>query len=196
MEDNIELKVLGITYTQLSAGAYALLLQEVNGNKRIPIVVGMPEAQSITLRLQNVVPPRPNTHDLTVSIMRAHGIVLEDVLIYRFKDGMFMSELHLKDATGRQTALDCRSSDAIALALRTGARIFTTPQVMEKTGIEFPDEEDTPPKPRRRARRLIDMTVEELQLRLSTAVERENYELAARIQKIIQKKTNDAQEQQ
>jgi bifunctional DNase/RNase len=121
MDSRVELKVLGITYSQVQKGAYALLLSQVDGPYRIPVVVGVAEAQSIAMKLENIIPPRPMSHDLMVSLFHAFGISLEQVFIYKFHDGTFLSELTLKGKDAEIT-LDSRTSDAIALAVRTDAR--------------------------------------------------------------------------
>lgn len=185
--DKVELKVMGITYNPVQSGAYALLLREVNGLHRIPIVVGVAEAQSIAMRLENVIPPRPMSHDLMVSMMHAFGISLEEVYIYKFSEGIFMSELKMNDGS-REISLDSRTSDAIALALRTGSPIFTTPEIVEKTGI-FMEEETDSPIVHKKHKRLEDLSIQALEQRMHRCVEQEEYEHAAEIQKIIKKKT-------
>lgn len=178
--------VMGITYSQIQQGAYALLLKQRNGDLRVPIVVGVPEAQSIAMRLEHVMPPRPMSHDLMVSMFHAFGISLDEVLIYRFSDGVFMSKLKLS-TSGQDLELEARTSDAIALALRTNAPIYTTQEVLNKTGFVIKDSEQgkVAVKPKRS---LEDLTVEELQQKLTRAVKHEKYELAAKIQKTINDK--------
>ena len=185
-EDKIEMDVMGITYSQIQQGAYALLLKQRNGDLRVPIVVGVPEAQSIAMRLEHVMPPRPMSHDLMVSMFHAFGISLDEVLIYRFSDGVFMSKLKLS-TSGQDLELEARTSDAIALALRTNAPIYTTQEVLNKTGFVIKDSEQgkVAVKPKRS---LEDLTVEELQQKLTRAVKHEKYELAAKIQKTINDK--------
>ncbi len=185
-EDKIEMDVMGITYSQIQQGAYALLLKQRNGDLRVPIVVGIPEAQSIAMRLEHVMPPRPMSHDLMVSMFHAFGITLDEVLIYRFSDGVFMSKLKLS-TNGQDLELEARTSDAIALALRTNAPIYTTQEVLNKTGFVIKDSEQgkVAVKPKRS---LEDLTVEELQQKLTRAVKHEKYELAAKIQKTINDK--------
>ncbi|MDE5805691.1 MAG: bifunctional nuclease family protein, partial [Paramuribaculum sp.] len=136
MTDNkrIRLRVLGLSYSQIQSGAYALILAQVGGPYRIPVVIGAAEAQSIALRMENVTPPRPMTHDLFVSFAHAFGVKLVEVFIYRFEDGIFSSELTFTDGE-RSVSIDSRTSDAIAIAMRTGAPIFTTPEIIEETGF-------------------------------------------------------------
>jgi bifunctional DNase/RNase len=185
-ENKIEMDVMGITYSQIQAGAYALLLKQRDGDLRVPIVVGVPEAQSIAMRLEHVIPPRPLSHDLMVSMFHAFGISLDEVLIYKFSEGVFMSKLKLS-TNDQNLELESRTSDAIALALRTNAPIYTTQEVLDKTGFLIKDGEQgkVAVKPKRT---LSDMTVEELQKKLNRAVELEKYELAASIQKAINEK--------
>ena len=185
-ENKIEMDVMGITYSQIQAGAYALLLKQRDGDLRVPIVVGTSEAQSIAMRMEHVIPPRPLSHDLMVSMCHAFGISLDEVMIYKFSEGVFMSRLKLSTAN-QNLELESRTSDAIALALRTNAPIYTTREVLDKTGFLIKDGEQgkVAVKPKRS---LSDMTVEELQKKLSRAVELEKYELAASIQKAINEK--------
>ena len=194
-KDNlIELKVLGITRSEVQPGAYALLLENADSTpdvaRRIPIVVGAAEAQSIAVRLEQVVPSRPMTHDLFVSMFHIYGIQLEGVTIYSFKDGVFASMLHLTDGT-THVDLDSRTSDAIAIALRSGAPIYTTPEVMKLTSYEW--RRDGNYKPQKPVR-LEDLPVEKLERRMQQYVDKEEYEKAARVQKIIASKLNPSQD--
>lgn len=204
-KDRIRLKVLGISYSQIQSGAYALILAQIGGPYRIPVVIGAAEAQSIALRMESITPPRPMTHDLFVSFAHAFGIKLREVFIYRFEDGIFSSELTFSDDE-RTIVIDSRTSDAIAIAMRTGAPIFTTPEILEETGFlleessqededeaaaadapVFVEEEDDiangEPAPK-----IENYTVEELQKLLARLIEQENYEEAARVNEIIKRK--------
>jgi hypothetical protein len=185
-ENKIEMDVMGITYSQIQQGAYALLLKQRDGDLRVPIVVGVPEAQSIAMRLEHVIPPRPMSHDLMVSMFHAFGISLDEVLIYKFSEGVFMSKLKLS-TNNHDLELESRTSDAIALALRTNAPIYTTQEVLNKTGFLIKDGEKgkVAVKPKRT---LADLSIDELQKKLARAVELEKYELAASIQKTINDK--------
>ncbi|MBR1883161.1 MAG: bifunctional nuclease family protein [Muribaculaceae bacterium] len=185
MEGKIELKVLGITRNQVQSGAYALLLEEVNGSYRIPIVLGTAEAQAIAVKLEGVVTPRPMTHDLFTTIFHAYGIAPEYVEIYSFEHGIFSSLLHLVSHDGTRTVIDLRTSDAIAIALRTGTPIYTTPEILERTGFVM-DSDGTPLG--RHEIPLESLPIERLRARLQQHVEREEYEQAAEIQRIIASK--------
>lgn len=144
MAERIRLKVLGISYSQLQTGAYALILAQADGPYRIPILIGATEAQSIALRMESITPPRPMTHDLFVSFAHAFGVKLKEVFIYKFEDGIFSSELTFSDGD-RTVVIDSRTSDAIAIAMRTGAPIYTTQRIIDETG--FIMELENPSKP-------------------------------------------------
>lgn len=190
-EDKVRLKVLGITYSQVQQGAYALVLEQVGGPYRIPVVVGVSEAQSIAVRLENIVPPRPMPHDIMVSMSHGFGISLDEVFIYKFDDGVFLSELRFSN-DDRSIAIDSRTSDAISLSLRTGAPIYTTREILEQTGFIIPDEEikkDEKTGEEEPAEiRLDKLAVVELEKMLAGCVEREEYERAAEIKAVIDRK--------
>ena len=117
MDTRIKLRVQGLTNSQIQSGAYALILAEEDGVRRIPIIVGTSEAQSIAIALERITPPRPLTHDLFATFAQAFGVRLCEVFIYKFEDGVFYSELLFEDGI-KQIRLDSRTSDAIAIALR------------------------------------------------------------------------------
>ncbi|MBP5561538.1 MAG: bifunctional nuclease family protein [Muribaculaceae bacterium] len=190
-DEKIRLEVVGVTYNQISNGAYALVLQEAGSTRRLSIVIGLAEAHSIFVRLQDLTPPRPLTHDLMVSLMRSHGIKLKEVCIDRYVDGMFMSEVIVTAPDGKETRIDSRTSDAVALALRTDAPIYTTPQVMEATSrdVEALVAKALEGGTKKRVK-LEERPLEELHALLERAVAQERYEQAAKIQKIIQQKTS------
>ena len=134
MEKNkIKLRVQGLTNSQIQSGAYALVLAE-DGLRRIPIIVGMFEAQSIAIALEGINPPRPLTHDLFIAYTKATGYRMKEVFIHKFEDGVFYSEIALSN--GENTIhIDSRTSDAISIALRTNCSIYTTESIMRKCGI-------------------------------------------------------------
>lgn len=186
----IPLRVMGLSYNQLQNGAYALLLAQVDGPYRIPVVIGAPEAQSIAIALEGIITPRPLTHDLFSTFAQAFGVRLTQVFIYRFEDGIFSSELTFAD-DARTITLDARTSDAIALAIRTHAPIFTTPEIIEETGFIIDDIDDDraddtashasqePPHQR---------TIDEMERDLQRLIDNEEYEEAARLSKLIQQR--------
>lgn len=194
--DKYQLEVVGITYNQIESGVYALILQQIGTNRRIPIIIGFPEAQAIECKMQEVVTPRPLTHDTMATMMAAFGLRLTEVYIYKLPTGAFAADLIMTDGAS-QRIVDSRSSDAIALALRVGAPIFTSEEVIRECGFDSNDPEvQTPDRVRRRltgapsstsvtpAQRrsdLSNMTLSQLSEAMLKAAENENYEEAARI---------------
>ena len=204
---------MGISYSQLHSGAFALLLAQEGGPYRIPVVIGASEAQSIAIRLESITTPRPLTHDLFVSFAHAFGVKLLEVFIYKFEDGVFSSELTFSDGD-RQVVLDARTSDAISIALRTGTPIYTTPEILHETGFiiddegalrnpadvvtpeEIDDNEESPQISEREAAymaepKLENYAIEELERTLAQLIEDENYEEAARVSEILNRKKNN-----
>jgi len=130
----IKLKVLGISYSQTQSGAYALILAEENGERRIPIIIGGFEAQAIVIKLENLDPPRPLTHDLFRQFAADFGIAVSEVMIYKLEEGVFYSKL-ICSGNGKEYSIDSRTSDAVALALRFECPIFISEDIIEKAGI-------------------------------------------------------------
>ena len=141
MTKKVKLKVQGLTSSQVQSGAYALILAEADGPHRIPVIVGTSEAQSIAIALERLIPPRPLTHDLFVTLTHSFGILLQEVFIYKFEDGIFYSELVLFDGE-RQVRIDSRTSDAIAIALRLHIDIYTTEAIVSECGLILENSED------------------------------------------------------
>ena len=189
---HIRLRVLGISYSQIQSGAYALILAQADGPYRIPVVVGSAEAQSIAIKMEGIIPPRPMTHDLFASLSQAFGIELQDVFIHKFEEGIFSSELTFIDRTGKEVKLDARTSDAIAIAMRTNFPIWTTPEILEETGfiMEIKDAGTALPSDEEIEQSLNEpdlekLSTEELEEMLAKCIENEEYEEAARIKGII-----------
>lgn len=178
----VRLTVLGLSTGQISKGAYALILAQVDGPVRIPVVIAEAEARSIAARMEHLVLPRPLTHDLFASFAHAFGIAMQEVFIHKFEDGIFYSEIVFTDGERRVT-FDSRTSDAIAIAMRTGAPIYTTPEILHECG--FVMEESTGSVSSAKS---AEPTVEELEQQLADAVEREDYEEASRLTAIINQK--------
>lgn len=188
--DRVRVKVLGITYSHLQQGAYVLLLAEEDGSRRIPVVVGTAEAQSIAIRMENLEPPRPMTHDLIVSITERYGVQVEEVNIYRFDKGIFYSTLVLNRG-GYIEEIDSRTSDAIAIALRTQSPIYMASSVLELAGFEASQLEGKQAAEAATQTPHDDyesMSDAELQHHIERAVAVEAYEEAAMIQQILQKR--------
>jgi uncharacterized protein len=190
--ERIQVDILGLSTSPSSGGAYALILKEVNGLRRLPIIIGAFEAQSIALEMEGIKPPRPLTHDLLKNVMDSLGANLTDVYINELKDGTFYARLSMDSQE-----VDSRPSDAIALAVRCGVPIYVADKVMDEAGF-VPDSEEadkhTPPapaepepetateKPKIRLSKL-----EQLQQQLLEAIAKEDYEKAARLRDEIQK---------
>lgn len=195
----IKLTVLGISYSQTQSGAYALVLSEENGNRRIPIIIGGYEAQAIAIQLEGLTPSRPLTHDLFLNFARAFGIDLIDVHIYKLEDGVFFSKLHCEDSK-KELFIDSRTSDAVALALRFNCPIYTTEEIIEKAGITLDVEEYNSEEPREDdeaeipeptdsfTEQIRRLSLDELNRLLNEAVENEEYEKATKIRDEIKRR--------
>lgn len=192
--DRVKLKVLGLSYSMSQAGAYALILADEEDLHRIPIVIGMPEAQSIAIQLEKLQTQRPLTHDLVRSLADALGASLREVFIYRLQSGIFYSEL-LFETDSKLIQLDSRTSDAIALALRYDCPIYTTPVILEKAGIRVGNDgrEETPDASDATVSEALDeqqdYSVQELNRMLEEAVQNEEYEKASQIRDMLKKRT-------
>lgn len=184
-ERRIRLTVLGLSTGQISKGAYALILAQADGPVRIPVVIAEAEARSIAARMERLTLPRPMTHDLFASFAHAFGIAMQEVFIHKFEDGIFYSEIAFTDGERRVT-FDSRTSDAIAIAMRTGAPIYTTPEILHECGFVMEEASESSPAPREVPAE--ELSVEELEKRLAAAVESEDYEEASRLTEIINKK--------
>tara|TARA_B100000809_G_scaffold214645_1_gene219533 strand:+ start:14301 stop:14924 length:624 start_codon:yes stop_codon:yes gene_type:complete len=132
----VRLNIKGISYSQTQNGAYALILSEENGDQKLPIVIGAFEAQSIAIALEKeIMPPRPLTHDLFKTFAKRYDIVVKQVIIHKLLDGVFYSSI-ICEREGIEEIIDARTSDAIALALRFDAPIFTYKNILDKAGIK------------------------------------------------------------
>ena len=190
---------MGISYSQTQTGAYALVLAEQNGKRRIPIIIGSFEAQSIAVQLEGLKAPRPLTHDLFYNFAVEYGIAVESVFIFRFEEGVFYSKLLCTNVDGKRVEFDARTSDAIALAMRFKAPICTTAEIMERTGVVFTSE----PRPvnvyhpsvqasMKKKPDLQYLDIAELEIMLNEAVMQENYEQASEIRDEIKRRKRDA----
>ena len=205
--EKIKLNVLGISYSQTQSGAYALVLSEEEGSRRIPIIVGGFEAQAIAIELEGLTPPRPLTHDLFKKFSDSYGIRLLEVNIHKLDEGVFFANI-LCDNGDHQITLDARTSDAIALALRFHCPIYTTEEIVEKagivldfekgTGLEESGEDSVPEeiveKPEKSVKRTIypglsENSMEELKALLAEAVSNEDYEKASEVRDEINRRS-------
>ena len=189
--DRIRLSIKGISAQAMHSMAYVLELDEQDGKRRLPIVVGMPEAQAIAVAMSGIVTPRPMTHDLIVTLFHRFGIVPEYVDIHHFESGIFTTDIHLTGPDGTETVIDARASDAVAIALRANVPVYTNSTVMGLAA--YVPEADNGDKPR--GIPLVELPTERLKARLDQCVAEENYELAAEIQKIINSRQGEPKQQ-
>ena len=181
--DLIQVDILGLSTSSSSGGAYALVLGEVDGNRRLPIIIGAFEAQAIALELEKIQPPRPMTHDLLRDLFNTAGAEVLHVVVDELREGTFFAKIHFVH-DGNERQLDCRPSDAVALAVRVDAAIYVDVAVMNEAGIPAEDEgipaeagdaeeEAEPDKPKSR--------LERMQSQLEKAITEEDYERAAQL---------------
>ena len=192
---------MGLSASESNPNTYALILSDEISKKRIPIIIGSAEAQAIAIELEKLRPPRPLTHDLFKNVAVAFGINLSEVNIFKLEEGVFFSKL-LLEKNGNAIAVDSRTSDAIALALRFNCPIFTTSEIIEKAGViikfenrkektenENEDVEFDPVDDENENKtQLQSKTIAELESMLKDAVENEEYELASRIKEELSKR--------
>lgn len=195
MTNKVKLSILGISFSQVQAGAYALIFAEENGIRRLPIVIGTPEAQSIAIVMEGITPPRPLSHDLMYSIFKQLNIELLEVNIHKFEDGAFFSELLLMQ-NGKLYKIDSRTSDAVALAIRTNSPIYASEQIMKDMAIVFDEKyaenfkETSEEMSEKSEEELADLRIEALKARLEEAINEENYELATQLRDEINRREN------
>ncbi|NVJ64103.1 MAG: bifunctional nuclease family protein [Flavobacteriaceae bacterium] len=196
----VPLKIKGISYSQTQNGAYALILTEIDGERKLPIVIGAFEAQSIAIALEkDIKPPRPLTHDLFKSFAKRFDIQLKKVIIHKLVDGVFYASI-VCHKDGQEEVLDARTSDAIALALRFDTSIFTYESILEQAGIILDVKEADPkkieaykqpqqlPQDTKADPSLSKLSLDKLKEALEQAVQMEDYEYAAAIRDEISKR--------
>ncbi len=188
----IELRVNRISYSQNQSGAYALILDEVEGVRKLPVVIGEFEAQSIAVALEkDIQPNRPFTHDLFKNFSFRFGISIKRVIIHKLADGVFYSSL-ICERDKIEEIIDSRTSDAISLALRFNAPIYTYENILEKAGIVLSNiEEENFEEQSSKTDEFNRLSVEELENAISKAVSQENYELAVKLRDEISKRKTD-----
>jgi len=185
----IKLVISGLSYSQTQSGAYALMLTEVGGKRKLPIVIGGFEAQAIAVELEKMKPNRPLTHDLFKSFALAFEVEIKEIVIYNFDEGIFYAKIIcVKD--GVTTEIDSRTSDAIAIGVRFDCPIYTFDKILEAAGTLIDDEfdqedlsdfEDEDEELENNAESLSISSTEELENRLKEAIENEDYESASKI---------------
>ncbi|MBC6367818.1 bifunctional nuclease family protein [Algoriphagus sp. AK58] len=197
MEKLVELEILGLSSNHSQSGSFTLVMGEVDGIRRLPIVIGMFEAQAIAIEIEKIIPNRPMTHDLFKSFADNFEFDIDKIVISDMKEGVFYAKIHCKSSLV-EVEIDSRPSDAIAIAVRFGASIFCSEKVMAEAGIEFTEEEKreetkTPkaPSPKPAATKegsLKDYSLDKLNQLLEKAINNEDYERAARIRDEINKR--------
>ena len=192
--ERVKLKVLGLSYSMAQAGAYALMLSNEDGSHRIPIVIGMSEAQSIAVQFEKIPTQRPLTHDLVKTLADEMNVSLKEVFIFRLESGIFYSEL-LFQTDEKMIKIDARTSDAVALALRYKCPIFSTSEIMEKAGILVDQGKLDTEKGKVisveecQMESIQNYSIRELSRMLSEAIQNENYEKASEIRDVIKNKS-------
>ncbi len=190
--DKIKLEIIGMSYSQSQSGAYALILGEKTGKRRLPIIIGGFEAQAIAIELEKMKPSRPLTHDLFKRFADTFNITLQEVEINKFIEGVFHAELVCLDGN-REYRIDARTSDAVALALRFHCPIYTNEKIMSAAGIVVEDKKasvirEEIKKEKEEASPFETLSLTELKTMLNKAVEKEEYEEASRIRDEINKR--------
>ncbi len=181
--------ILGLSTSPSSGGAYALILNEVQGNRRLPIIIGTFEAQAIALELEHIKPPRPMTHDLLKNAVQLFGADINQVFINDLSEGTFFAQI-IYSQNGEEMEQDARPSDAIALAVRFNAPIYVADKILDEAGIISEEEggEVQVSSGQKAEEKPAELTkLEKLERELQTAIETENYEKAARLRDEIQK---------
>lgn len=192
--DKIKLDILGMSYSQSQSGAYALILGETFGERRLPIIIGGFEAQAIAIELEKMKPARPLTHDLLKSVAESFGISITEVVINKFHEGVFYAQL-LCDDGKKLVEIDSRTSDAVAMAIRFKCPIYTTEKIMSEAGIivkdekeQHIDEPDWLESKEKSKNPYVKNSLPELKDLLQKAIENEDYEKASVIRDEIKRR--------
>ena len=195
--DKIKLEIAGLSYSQTQSGAYALVLAEASGKRRLPIIIGGFEAQAIAIELENMTPSRPLTHDLFKNFAEQYKINISEIIIYNLVEGIFFAKLYCEQ-NGVEIQIDSRTSDAIALAVRFECPIYTYEFVLSQAGIILEDEDQ-----QEESADLVEedfsmddfnddpverLTLEELNAKLKESIENEDYENASKIRDEIKRR--------
>jgi uncharacterized protein len=191
----IKLEILGLSSSQSQTGSFALVLGEVGGNRRLPIIIGMFEAQAIAIEIEKIIPNRPMTHDLFKSFANSFHFHVEEIIISDLKEGVFFAKIICSDGL-KKMEIDARPSDAIAIGLRFDAIIYTYETILAEAGIVLTDQEEdeekveTKQEPKSKAKKesvkkgsedYKNYTVDKLKELLKDALDKEDYEKAAKI---------------
>ncbi len=191
--EKIKLEILGISYSQSQSGAYALILGEAGKKRRLPIIIGSFEAQAIAIELEKMKPSRPLTHDLFKNFAETFNITINEVIIYKFSEGIFFAKLICFDGN-KKIEIDSRTSDAVALAVRFKSPIYTYESILKSAGIVLQDESKEPSPENINEQKKTDdgefsqLNIKELKEMLSQAVKEEAYEKASKIRDEINRR--------
>lgn len=194
--DKIELEILGLSSSQSQSGSFALVLGETQGSRRLPIIIGMFEAQAIAIEIEKIVPNRPMTHDLFKSFANSFDFTVEEIIISDLKEGVFFAKVMCSDGS-RNLEIDARPSDAIAIGLRFSVPIYTYENVLSEAGIVLTDEEgeresksaeSETEKNKPFTEQLKNMNIDKLKTMLDEALKQEDYERAAKIRDEMNKR--------
>ena len=190
--DKIALDIVGLSYSQTQSGAYALVLGEQEGNRRLPIIIGGFEAQAIAIELEDMTPSRPLTHDLFKSFADSFQINIKEVLIYNLMEGIFHAKLICQQGDS-EVEIDTRTSDAVALAVRFKCPIFTHEFILKEAGIVLEEGTESTTKPsakkaKKEKKGIASLSLAELNSKLDAALETEDYEEASRIRDEINRR--------
>jgi uncharacterized protein len=189
----IQLEILGISYSQAQAGAYALILGETGEKRRLPIIIGSFEAQAIAIELEKMKPSRPLTHDLFRNFAQTFNILINEVIIYKFAEGIFFSKLICFDGT-KEVEIDSRTSDAVALAVRFKCPIYTYESILKDAGMVLQDEKEEQPEEKVPVEKVLNdeeyaqLPINELETMLMSAIDEEAYEKASKIRDEINRR--------
>ena len=193
----IKLEILGLSYSQTQTGAYALVLGEAEGKRRLPIIIGNFEAQAIAIELEQMKPSRPLTHDIFKSFADSFDIVVNQVIIYKLVEGIFFAKLICTGNGKTDIEIDTRTSDAIALAVRFKCPIYSYETILSSAGIILEDDDFQTSAPEDESDEIpslaqddpyVSLTLAELESELSKALENEDYEKATVIRDEINKR--------
>lgn len=199
MDKTIELEILGLSSNHSQSGSFTLILGEIDGKRRLPIVIGMFEAQAIAIEIEKIIPNRPMTHDLFKSFSSNFGFTIEHILVSDMKEGVFYAKIVCHGATKR-VEIDARPSDAIAIAVRFDAPIFCSTAVMSEAAIEFTEEDEKKEQEssskggsssgskKKSDTSLKDFSLDKLNKMLDQAINSEDYEKAARLRDEINRR--------
>lgn len=207
--DKIELKILGISSGHTNA-SYTLILEEKEGDRKLPVVIGAFEAQAIAIQIEQIEPPRPMTHDLFKTFAETFGVMVDEVVVHKLQEGVFYSNIIVRDSNNETYEIDARTSDAIAVGVRFNCPIYTYENILEEAGIylsesgteEFEQGEEASVQssesaessqdPQQKEQDLNKLEMKELNQKLNQAIEAEDYIQAAKIRDEINRRKGES----